>query len=580
MQGEEIQIAYAKAVECQNQGDFAGAEKILLELLPHIAHVPEIYISLGNVYLMQQKNEQALSILEQGNQAVPDNILLIATYSPLLAHMGQQDRALELSQQLIAKHPESAKAHFSLAAIYFSSQKLEQALMSARQGFELDDQSVDTLYLYGTILQSNQLKEEALEIFQRCISIAPDWVMSYISAGCLLEELDKIEQAKKLFEQVAAKQPGYADAYKRLGMLHMKEGDLTQAESYLKQALERNSDDAQVHLCLSHIYRDQGNFDQAITHHGTALALNPALNKADEYAKTIPQWHFDMLADTARNEAYEQAIINSVKPEQKILEIGTGSGLLSMMAVRAGATQVTTCELVPELAEIAEQIIADNGYQHQIKVVNKRSNELKVGPGLDLEEKADLLISEILDAGLLGEHVLPSLRHAREYLLKPGAKILPYHADIHAVAIESETIRLANPIKKISGFDLSRFNIFKTITPYNAIQLDNTPHRKMSEPFFADRIDFNNLPEEKTGRYYNAKTLSVTINHTGNIDVVAFWFVLNVDDKVSISTAPDGDTLHWRQAVAILPESVAVTEGDVIELELRQNEQVMTFKLL
>lgn len=580
MQGEEIQVAYAKAVECQNQGDLAEAEKILLELLPHIANVPEIYVSLGNVYLLQQKNEQALSILEQGNQAVPDNILVIATLSPALAHMGQVERALELSQNLVEKHPDSAKACFSLAAIYLNRQKYPEALEVARKGYELDSQSPDTLYLYGTVLQNNQLKEEALEIFKRCISIVPAWPMPYVSAGCMLQDLGRIEQAKVQFEQTIAIHPDYAEPYRRLGMLHMQEGDLIQAESYFKQAIERNVDDADSHLFLSHIYRDQGSFDDAIIHHNKALALNSNLHKVEEYAQKIPQWHFDMLADSTRNEAYEQAIINNVKPELKILEIGTGSGLLSMMAVRAGAAQVTTCEMVPELADMARQIIADNGYQHNIKVINKRSDKLEVGTGLDMEEKADLLISEILDAGLLGEHVLPSLRHARDHLLKPNAKIIPYNADIYAVAIESETIRLANPIKKISGFDLSRFNIFKSITPYNAIQLDNIPHKKMSEEFFADRIDFNNLPEEKNGRYYNAKRLSVKINHTGNIDAIVFWFVLNIDDSVSISTAPKGDTLHWRQAVAILPESVTVTEGDIVELELRQNEQVMTFKLL
>ena len=59
-------------------------------------------------------------------------------------------------------------------------------------------------------------------------------------------------------------------------------------------------------------------------------------------------WHFDMLHDEERNVAYRKSIeyyIN-VNRERTIrcLDIGTGSGLLGLIAVKEGATFCTAFE--------------------------------------------------------------------------------------------------------------------------------------------------------------------------------------------------------------------------------------------
>ena len=60
-------------------------------------------------------------------------------------------------------------------------------------------------------------------------------------------------------------------------------------------------------------------------------------------------WHFDMMSDLKRNDAYERALIAAVKPGSIVLDIGTGSGLLAMMAARAGAKHVYACEMNPDV---------------------------------------------------------------------------------------------------------------------------------------------------------------------------------------------------------------------------------------
>ena len=71
-----------------------------------------------------------------------------------------------------------------------------------------------------------------------------------------------------------------------------------------------------------------------------------------------------VLQDRARNDAYDLAITKVIQKkggEARVLDIGTGSGLLSMMAARAGAKYVIACEGKKPIADIARYIVRKNG---------------------------------------------------------------------------------------------------------------------------------------------------------------------------------------------------------------------------
>merc|ERR1711936_114021 len=103
----------------------------------------------------------------------------------------------------------------------------------------------------------------------------------------------------------------------------------------------------------------------------------------------------DMLHDSERNKMYYEGLKAAIALKRSqgqpvhVLDIGTGTGLLSMMAAKIGADSVTAIEEFLPMANRAEKIIRDNGFQGQIKLVRKRSTSVQVGPGLDMEERAN-----------------------------------------------------------------------------------------------------------------------------------------------------------------------------------------------
>ena len=61
--------------------------------------------------------------------------------------------------------------------------------------------------------------------------------------------------------------------------------------------------------------------------------------------------------------------------------------------------------------------IADNGFSKKIRLVRKRSTDVKVGEGLDMDQRANLLVTEVFDTELIGEGAIGTFNHAHKELL-------------------------------------------------------------------------------------------------------------------------------------------------------------------
>src|SRR5258705_2154988 len=192
-----------------------------------------------------------------------------------------------------------------------------------------------------------------------------------------------------------------------------------------------------------------------------------------------------MMDDSKRNETYEAAIRRAV-PGKSVLDIGTGAGLLALMAARAGAAKVTTCESVGLVAARAREIIAQNGLSDRITVIAKTSTDMSVPR--DMPERAEVLVTETFASGLITEGVLPTIEHAREHLLTPDATIIPAAASIMGYLAGGPALQGMLFVGRVSGFDLSGFNDFAPAML--SVSLDHVPHQALSDDIELMRFDF------------------------------------------------------------------------------------------
>jgi protein arginine N-methyltransferase 1 len=142
----------------------------------------------------------------------------------------------------------------------------------------------------------------------------------------------------------------------------------------------------------------------------------------DERAPTTgwadPVEHARMLDDERRTGDYLAAIAATVRPDDVVLDIGTGSGVLAVAAARAGARRVYAVE-ASDIAEVAERVFAVNGVRDRVTLLPGWSQRLS------LPEPADLLVAEVIGNEPLEEEILETTLDARRRLLAPGGRLIP-----------------------------------------------------------------------------------------------------------------------------------------------------------
>jgi len=273
---------------------------------------------------------------------------------------------------------------------------------------------------------------------------------------------------------------------------------------------------------------------------------------------TVPRWHFAMLNDLERNDAFAVALERVLPKGAHVLDIGSGTGLLAMMVARAGAASVTTCEQNPTLAEIARQIVAENGLSDVINVVQKQSLDLVVG--VDLPRRADLIVSVIVDCGLVGEGVLSTVAHAREHLLAPSGKLLPESARVSGALLDSIAVDRLNRVEFAGEFDVRLFNRLATRGHF-PVRLRTWPHRLLSRAVEMCSFDF------VSGSLADGSVeIGIDVTETGDAHGLAVWFDMSLGGGIVLRNSPDNLASHWMQAFVPFVEPINLTVGDRLQL--------------
>jgi predicted RNA methylase/Flp pilus assembly protein TadD len=478
--------------------------------------------------------------------------------------------------RIAADLDQTTRALLERAMQQLRAQQLDLATATLQQVLDHAPDQPTALQLLGVAAFKSGRGDEAVRLLQRATTVAPDYLDAHYNLANVFLFQDRLREAEAGFRRVLALNARHFDAQLNLSGTLTRMGRLAEAVAACRAALEIDPRNAVACNNLGQLYREQGQYEAAVHAIERAVQADPGnpqyrINLRDTYRRAIPAWHFAMLNDQARNDAFERAITKAARGRRLVLDIGTGSGLLAMIAARAGAERVVACEANTPLAQVAARIIARNGYADRITVVARRSTQLAVGQ--DLPEPADLLISEILDAGLLGEGVIRTFRHACATLITPGAAIIPAGATVYGIVIECPELRRVNPIREISGFDLSEFDIFRNPVAHGQITLAHEPHRVLSAPFEIARFDFRQLANEQV-----ARPVSIEVTADGTAQAVAFWFDLRLDDVTTLSTAPGGASKHWRQALTFFDRDRTLRRGEALQLAIGHTDSNFVFR--
>ncbi|XP_008418536.1 protein arginine N-methyltransferase 9 [Poecilia reticulata] len=347
-----------------------------------------------------------------------------------------------------------------------------------------------------------------------------------------------------------------------------------------EQALEIfPADEVILNSMGEHLFR-MGFRDEAAGHFHKALKLKPDFPEARENFYRVAnwlveRWHFLMLNDHGRNRKYQQAIQKAVQNGCKtVLDIGTGTGILGMCAKKAGAAEVYACELSKTMYELACEVVAANGMEGSIKILHKKSLDMEVPT--DIPNRVSLVVTETVDAGLFGEGIIESLIHAWHHLLLPPkrgqgefgedsatGRVIPAGAAVFCMAVECLEIRRHHRLcaAEVGGLSMAAAGELRSpvscspeqddsTEPYTTERLSRLPgaYRALTEPFTALTIDFNNVQELEGLSSREVREMRLPVTQEGELDALAVWFQLHLDEENSLSTGPQEDTC-WEQAI-------------------------------
>jgi len=363
------------------------------------------------------------------------------------------------------------------------------------------------------------------------------------------------------------------EAVKLLDKLN-KQGQASARLDVAQYAIRRWPDHLPLVLDVANIAKGVGKNLIAIDLLSHAIELGSDQAVRDKQALidiAAPYWHFRMMNDEVRNNAYDKAIKHYVSSDTLVLDIGCGAGLLSMMAARAGAEHVYACEMHELMHNKATQIFKQNGFADHITAYHLNSTQLEVGK--HLPRKADIIVAEVFDSGLLGEDALTTFAHAREHLLAPGGRILPAQASIQAQLVDSELMHKESFSYKCAGFDVSELN---SLSPsYHQIRVNTHEHRFLSDVKTID--DFNFEMQEIDNR---CQEIKFVCEHSGVCHGVVFWFTLDFCEGTTLSTGPENTWNCWKQAMCSFEKPRNVEVGDVLAMKAHITVNRVSFELL
>ncbi|XP_059432182.1 probable protein arginine N-methyltransferase 1 isoform X2 [Corylus avellana] len=274
---------------------------------------------------------------------------------------------------------------------------------------------------------------------------------------------------------------------------------------------------------------------------------------------SIPTLTSEMLKDVVRTKTYQNVIYQNkfLYKDKVVLDVGAGTGILSLFCARAGAKHVYAVEC-SHMADMAKEIVEANGYSNVITVLKGKVEEIELPVA-----KVDIIISEWMGYFLLFENMLNTVLYARDKWLAEDGVVLPDKTSLYLTAIEDaeykdDKIEFWN---NVYGFDMSCIK-----------------KQALMEPL-VDTVDQNQI----VTNCELLKIMDISKMAPGDASFTApFKLVAERDDYIhalvayfdvtfskchkltGFSTGPRSKATHWKQTVLYLEDVLTICEGETL----------------
>lgn len=270
--------------------------------------------------------------------------------------------------------------------------------------------------------------------------------------------------------------------------------------------------------------------------------------------------HRLLLRDSARVDAFLRAINAAVRPGDVVLDVGAGSGILSLFAARAGARRVYAVECTP-IARVARELARLNGFERLIRVIEAPVESVR------LEERVDLLVSEWLGSIGVDENLLHPVLVARDRWLEPGGRVLPRQVSAWmAPAWIPQRPEVGFFRDRPFGLDLrplAEESVHELLSLRRRVASDDLvgPPRPM---WNTDVASVSRKAAELPAR----ATIVLPASRRAPVNALVAWFSAQLADGVELTNAPGASDTHWNQLILPLERERVASSGDLITVRL------------
>ncbi len=264
--------------------------------------------------------------------------------------------------------------------------------------------------------------------------------------------------------------------------------------------------------------------------------------------------HLGYVADRVRLEHFKAAIARTLNPGDRVVDVGTGSGILALLCLQAGAARVVLIDSTAML-DVARDTLARTGMADRCEFIRASSYRTT------LDAPADVVICDHVGHFGFDYDIAQTIRDARRRFLAPGGRVIPQRLRLEVGAVESAAART-----KVDGWRDDRVpGEFHWLVQRAA----NRKHaiRFSPESLLGGPAELGTIHLRIDSAEYFRWTAELRIERDGVMHGLAGWFECELADGVWMTNSPLEDrAIDRSQAFLPIDESVPVRAGDAVKV--------------